>query len=134
MIEKNVTFEGILREDEEESNDTAWLIDYRVAAITKGAEYVLIEALPYDLIVQNLFYRITEAFDGTINLGTPANNSKIHADANFVKTVGKKSVAKSIMIDAGTAIKLFLGPGTTGGIEVHVTGFLLKPSLLSMHA
>lgn len=130
MIEKQVTFEGILREDEEQSNETARLQDYRIAAITKDATHVLIDALPYDFVVQNLFYRVTEAFDGTIDIGTDANHSRIHADANFVKTVGKKSVAKSIMIDAGTGIKLFLGPGTTGKIEVHVTGFLLMPTLL----
>lgn len=132
MIEKQVTFEGILREDEEQSNETAMLQDYRIAAITKGATYVLIDALPYDFIIQNMFYRVTEAFDGTIDLGTDANHSRIHADANFVKTVGKRSVAKSIMLDAGTPIKLFLGAGTTGKIEIHVTGFLLMPSLLSM--
>jgi len=34
------------------------------------------------------------------------------------------------MFEAGKALKLFMGPGTTGKIEVHVTGFLLKPSLL----
>lgn len=130
MIEKQVTFEGVMRYDEEQSNETAKLQDYRIAAITKGATYTLIEALPYDFIITNAFYRITEAFDGALNLGTDANKGRIIADANFVKTVGKKSVAKSIMIDAGTGIKLFLGPGTTGKIEVHVTGFLLKPSLL----
>jgi len=32
MIEKQVIFEGILREEEEQSNDTARLQDYRVAA------------------------------------------------------------------------------------------------------
>jgi len=130
MIEKQITIEGVMRYDEEQSNETAVLQDYRTAAITKGATYALVEALPNDFVVQNLFYRVTEAFDGTIDIGTDANHSRIHADANFLKTVGKKSVAKSIMIDAGTGIKLFLGPGTTGKIEVHVTGFLLMPSLL----
>ena len=130
MIEKQVTFEGILREDEEQSNETARLQDYRIAAITKGATYVLIDALPYDFIVTNAFYRITEAFDGTINLGTAAAPGRIIADADFVKTVGKRSTAKSIQIDAGKAIRLVLGPGTTGKIEVHVTGFLLMPTLL----
>ena len=130
MIEKQVIFEGILREEEEQSNETARLQDYRIAAITKDATYVLIDALPYDFIVTNAFYRITEAFDGTINLGTAAAPGRIIADADFVKTVGKRSTAKSIQIDAGKAIRLVLGPGTTGKIEVHVTGFLLKPSLL----
>ena len=130
MIEKQVIFEGILREEEEQSNDTARLQDYRVAAITKDATYVLIDALPYDFIVTNAFYRITEAFDGTINLGTDAAPGRIIADADFVKTVGKRSTAKSIQIDAGKAIRLVLGPGTTGKIEVHVTGFLLMPTLL----
>lgn len=130
MIEKQVTFEGILREEEEQSNETARLLDYRMAAITKDATYVLIDALPYDFIVTNAFYRITEAFDGTINLGTDVAPGRIIADADFVKTVGKKSVAKSIQLDAGKPINLVLGPGTTGKIEVHVTGFLLKPSLL----
>ena len=130
MIEKQVTFEGILREDEEQSNETARLQDYRIAAITKDATYVLIDALPYDFIVTNVFYRITEAFDGTINLGTDAAPGRIIADAGFVKTVAKRSVAKSIQLDAGKPIQLVLGPGTTGKIEVHVTGFLLKPSLL----
>jgi len=130
MIEKQVTFEGILREDEEQSNETARLQDYRIAAITKDATYVLIDALPYDFIVTNAFYRITEAFDGTINLGTAAAPGRIIADADFVKTVGKRSTAKSIQIDAGKAIRLVLGPGTTGKIEVHVTGFLLMPTLL----
>ena len=132
MIEKQITIEGVMRYDEEQSNETARLQDYRIAAITKDATYVLIDALPYDFIVTNAFYRITEAFDGTIDLGTDANHSRIHADANFVKTVCKRSVAKSIMLDAGTPIKLFLGAGTTGKIEIHVTGFLLMPSLLSM--
>ena len=130
MIEKQVTFEGILREEEEQSNETARLQDYRIAAITKDATYVLIDALPYDFIVTNAFYRITEAFDGTINLGTAAAPGRIIADADFVKTVGKKSVAKSIQLDAGKPINLVLGPGTTGKIEVHVTGFLLMPTLL----
>jgi len=130
MIEKQVTFEGILREDEEQSNETARLQDYQIAAITKDATYVLIDALPYDFIVTNAFYRITEAFDGTINLGTAAAPGRIIADADFVKTVGKRSTAKSIQIDAGKAIRLVLGPGTTGKIEVHVTGFLLMPTLL----
>ena len=130
MIEKQVIFEGILREEEEQSNETARLQDYRIAAITKDATYVLIDALPYDFIVTNAFYRITEAFDGTINLGTAAAPGRIIADADFVKTVGKRSVAKSIQLDAGKPIKLVLGPGTTGKIEVHVTGFLLMPTLL----
>ncbi len=130
MIEKQVIFEGILREEEEQSNETARLQDYRMAAITKDATYILVDALPYDFIVTNVFYRITEAFDGTINLGTAAAPGRIIADADFVKTVGKRSTAKSIQIDAGKAIRLVLGPGTTGKIEVHVTGFLLMPSLL----
>ena len=130
MIEKQVTFEGVMRYDEEQSNETAKLQDYRTAAITKGATYVLIDALPYDFIVTNAFYRITEAFDGTINLGTKVAPGRIIADADFVKTVGKKSVAKSIQLDAGKPINLVLGPGTTGKIEVHVTGFLLIPTLL----
>jgi len=130
MIEKQVTFEGILREDEEQSNETARLQDYRVAAITKDATYVLIDALPYDFIVTNAFYRIKEAFDGTINLGTDVAPGRIIADADFVKTVAKRSVAKSIQLDAGKPIQLVLGPGTTGKIEVHVTGFLLIPTLL----
>ncbi len=41
MIEKQVTFEGVMRYDEEQSNETAKLQDYRTAAITKGATYVL---------------------------------------------------------------------------------------------
>ena len=94
MIEKQITIEGVMRYDEEQSNETAVLQDYRTAAITKGATYALVEALPNDFVVQNLFYRVTEAFDGTIDIGTDANHSRIHADANFVKTVGKKSVAK----------------------------------------
>lgn len=130
MIEKQVIFEGILREEEEQSNETARLQDYRMAAITKDATYILVDALPYDFIVTNAFYRITEAFDGTINLGTGAAPGRIIADADFVKTVAKRSVAKSIQLDAGKPIQLVLGPGTTGKIEVHVTGFLLKPSLL----
>ena len=130
MIEKQVIFEGILREEEEQSNETARLQDYRIAAITKDATYLLIDALPYDFIVTNAFYRITEAFDGTIHLGTAAAPGRIIADADFVKTVGKRSTAKSIQIDAGKAIRLVLGPGTTGKIEVHVTGFLLMPTLL----
>ena len=60
MIEKQVTFEGILREEEEQSNETARLQDYRMAAITKDATYILVDALPYDFIVTNVFYRITE--------------------------------------------------------------------------
>ena len=130
MIEKQVTIEGVMRYDEEQSNETARLQDYSMAAITKDAVYTLIEALPYDFIITNAFYRVTEAFDGTLNLGTDASNGRIIADADFVKTVGKRSVAKSIQLDAGKAIRLFLGPGTTGKIEVHVTGFLLMPSLL----
>lgn len=130
MVEKQISIEGVMRYDEEQSNETARLQDYRIAAITKDATYVLIDALPYDFIVTNAFYRITEAFDGTINLGTDAAPGRIIANADFVKTVAKRSVAKSIQLDAGKPIQLVLGPGTTGKIEVHVTGFLLKPSLL----
>ncbi len=130
LTEETVTFEGILRREEMPDTETVKLQDYRAEAVTKGATYTLIKALPYDFIVQNAFYRITEAFDGTLNVGTDASNGRIIADADFVKTVGKKSTAKSIMIEAGKAIRLFVGPGTTGKIEVHVTGFLLKPSLL----
>ncbi len=130
MIEKQIIIEGMMRYDEEQSNETAMLQDYRVEAVTKGATYTLIDPLPYDFIVQNLFYRVTEAFDGTVTVGTDAQPERFLAAADFRKTVGKKSTAKSIMIEAGKAIRLFVGPGTTGKIEVHVTGFLLKPSLL----
>ena len=130
LIEETVTFEGILRREEMPDTETARLQDYRIAAITKDATYTLVDALPYDFIVTNAFYRITEAFDGTINLGTAAAPGRIIADADFVKTVGKRSVAKSIQLNAGKPIRLVLGPGTTGKIEVHVTGFLLMPTLL----
>jgi len=130
LIEETVTFEGILRREEMPDTETARLQDYRIAAITKDATYTLVDALPYDFIVTNAFYRITEAFDGTLNLGTDAAPGRIIADADFVKTVGKRSTAKSIQINAGKAIRLVLGPGTTGKIEVHVTGFLLMPTLL----
>ena len=110
--------------------ETAKLQDYRTEAVTKGATYTIIDPLPYDFIVQNLFYRVTEAFDGTVTIGTGAAPERILAAADFVKTVGRKSTAKSIMFEAGKALKLFMGEGTTGKIEVHVTGFLLKPSLL----
>ena len=130
MIEKQIIIEGMMRYDEEQSNETAMLQDYRVEAVTKGATYTLIDPLPYDFIVQNLFYRVTEAFDGTVTVGTDAQPERFLAAADFRKTVGKKSTAKSIMIEAGKAIRLFVGAGTTGKIEVHVTGFLLKPSLL----
>ena len=130
MIEKPVTIEGVMRYDEETSNETALLQDYRIAAITKGATYTLIDALPYDFIAQNVFMRVTEAFDGTLSLGTDAAPTKILADADFRKTVGKKSKAVSVQIDAGQPLRLALGAGTTGKIEVHVTGFLLMPSLL----
>lgn len=130
LIEETVTIEGILRREEMPDTETAMLQDYRAEAVTKGMPYTLIDPLPYDFIVQNLFYRVTEAFDGTVTVGTDAQKERILAGADFVKAVGKKSTAKSIMIDAGKAIKLFMGAGTTGKIEVHVTGFLLKPSLL----
>jgi len=130
LIEETVTFEGILRREEMPDTETARLQDYRIAAITKDATYTLVDALPYDFIVTNAFYRITEAFDGTLNLGTDAAPGRIIADADFVKTVGKRSVAKSIQLNAGKPIQLVLGPGTTGKIEVHVTGFLLIPTLL----
>ena len=130
MIEKQITIEGVMRYDEEQSNETARLQDYRTAAITKGATYALIDALPYDFIVQNVFYRVTEAFDGTLALGSSSAPNRLMADADFVKTVGKKSVAKSIMFEAGKNLQLVLGTGTTGKIEVHVTGFLLMPTLL----
>jgi len=130
MIEKPITIEGVMRYDEEQSNVTAKVEDYRIAAITKGATYTLIEALPYDFVVQNIFYRVKEALDCTLTLGTDVAPSRLMADADWVKTIGKKSVAKSIMIDAGKSLKLVLGPGTTGKIEVHVTDFLLMPSLL----
>ena len=130
QIEETVTFEGILRREEMPDTETAKLQDYRAEAVTKGTTYDIIASLPYDFIIQNLFYRVTEAFDGTVTVGTNANPERILAAADFVKTVGKKSTAKSIQIDAGKAIRLFMGAGTTGKIEVHVTGFLLKPSLL----
>ena len=130
MIEKPITIEGVMRYEPEESSETAMLQDYRIAAITKGATYSLVDALPYEFIVQNVFYRVTEAFDGTLALGSSAAPNRLMADADFVKTVGKKSVAKSLMFEAGKNIQLILGPGTTGKIEVHVTGFLLMPTLL----
>jgi len=130
QIEETVTFEGILRREEMPDTETAKLQDYRAEAVTKGATYTIIDPLPYDFIVQNLFYRVTEAFDGTVTIGTDVAPERILAAADFRKTVGKKSTAKSIMIEAGKAIRLFVGAGTTGKIEVHVTGFLLKPSLL----
>ena len=130
QIEETVTFEGVLRREEMPETETAKLQDYRAEAVTKGATYTIIDPLPYDFIVQNLFYRVTEAFDGTVTVGTDAQPERFLAAADFRKTVGKKSTAKSIMIEAGKAIRLFVGAGTTGKIEVHVTGFLLKPSLL----
>ena len=101
MIEKQIIIEGMMRYDEEQSNETAMLQDYRVEAVTKGATYTLIDPLPYDFIVQNLFYRVTEAFDGTVTVGTDAQPERFLAAADFRKTVGKKSTAKSIMIEAG---------------------------------
>lgn len=130
QIEETVTFEGILRREEMPDTETAKLQDYRVEAVTKGATYTIIDPLPYDFIVQNLFYRVTEAFDGTVTIGTDVAPGRILAAADFIKTVGKKSTAKSIMFEAGKSLKLFMGAGTTGKIEVHVTGFLLIPSLL----
>lgn len=129
-IEETVTFEGVLRREDMPDTETAMLQDYRAEAVTKGATYDIINSLPYDFIVQNLYYRVTEAFDGVVTVGTDANPERILAAAGFVKTVCKKSNAKSIQIDAGKAIRLFVGAGTTGKVEVHVTGFLLKPSLL----
>ena len=130
MIEKQVTIIGTMQEAEMQGNVTVMIQDYRIAAVTKGATYTLIDPLPYDFIVQNVFYRITEACNGTLTLGTDVAPAKLMADADWVKTVGKKSVAKSVQLDAGKAIKLVIGAGTTGAIEVHVTGFLLMPSLL----
>lgn len=130
QIEETVTFEGILRREEMPDTETAKLQDYRAEAVTKGATYTIIDPLPYDFIVQNLFYRVTEAFDGTVTIGTDVAPGRILAAADFNQSVGRKSTGKSIMFEAGKALKLFMGAGTTGKIEVHVTGFLLKPSLL----
>ena len=130
QIEETVTFEGVLRREEMPDTETAKLQDYRAEAVTKGATYTIIDPLPYDFIVQNLFYRVTEAFDGTVTIGTDVAPERILAAADFKQSVGRKSTAKSIMFEAGEALKLFMGAGTTGKIEVHVTGFLLKPSLL----
>ena len=130
MIEKQVTIIGIMQEEETQDEETARLQDYRIAAITKPGTYNLVGALPYDFIVQNVFYRVTEALNCTVTLGTDTQPTRLMADADWTKTVGKKSVAKSIQLDAGKPIKLVLGAGTTGQIEVHVTGFLLMPSLL----
>jgi len=130
QIEETVTIEGVMRREETPDTETAKLRDYRTEAVTKGATYTIIDPLPFDFIVQNLFYRVTEAFDGTVTIGTDAAPERILAAADFIKKVGKKSTAKSIMFEAGKALKLFMGAGTTGKIEVHVTGFLLKPSLL----
>lgn len=130
MIEKTITIEGVMRYEPEASNETAVLQDYRMAAITKDRKYTLIGALPYDFIVTNVFMRITEDFNGTLSLGSDSNVSKILADADFKKTVGKKSKGVSVQLDAGKSIDLYLGPGANGKIEVHVTGFLLMPSLL----
>lgn len=130
QIEETVTIEGIMRREDMPDTETAKLQDYRAEAVTKGATYTMIDSLPCDFIVQNLFYRVTEAFDGTVTVGTDAQPERLLSATNFVKSVGKKSTAKSLHIEAGTAIRLFMGAGTTGKIEVHVTGFLLKPSLL----
>jgi hypothetical protein len=130
MIEKNVTFEGILREDEIENEWKAKLEGYGVEAITKPGIYTLVEAMPYDFSCVLVGFRITEAFDGTIDLGIDANHSKILADANFIKTVGSRDKTVSVRVPAGNAIRLYLGAGTTGKIEIKVAGFLWNTSLL----
>ena len=55
QIEETVTFEGVLRREEMPDTETAKLQDYRAEAVTKGATYTIIDPLPYDFIVQNLF-------------------------------------------------------------------------------
>lgn len=133
MIEKQVTFEGILREEGEgESGVVANCIrmTYTIAAITKPGTYTLIDSLPLDYHIDKVSMRVTEAFDGTLNLGTNANNSRVLADVDFRKTVGKKDKALSLQLDAGQHIRLYLGAGTKGKIEVSVYGDMAVPTLL----
>lgn len=52
---------------------------------------------------------MTEAFDGTVTIGTDAPPERILAAADFIKKVGKKSTAKSIMFEAGKALQAFHG-------------------------
>jgi hypothetical protein len=134
MIEKQITIEGVMRYDEEQSNETAVPISYRVEAITKPGTYTVVENLDHDFGILYVKVRVTEAFDGTWSLGTDAAPNKFIGSAACKKTVGRKYYNQSDLTnkgaDMGETIKLFMGAGTTGKIEVHVTGFLLKPSLL----
>jgi hypothetical protein len=125
-----VTLSGVMQVEEWEESETAKVADLSVSAVTKGASYMIVDALPYDFILQNYFYRIVQAFDGTIMVGDDQNTSRYRLDTDFIKTVGKRSKGVSQLIEAGKQIKLYLGAGTTGQIELHMTGFYLKPSLL----
>jgi len=131
-IQIPVRFDGILIREDFLGEETAKVADLCVAAISKPAAYVLTEALPYDFILQNYMYRITEPFDGTLSCGDDQNPSRYMEDADFVKAIGKKSKGASRLIEAGKQIKLYLGTGTIGSIEFHMTGFYLKPTLLMM--
>lgn len=130
MTEQLVTFEGILRYDDTETEWNTKAEGYGVEAITKPGTYTLVESLPYDYSCILVGYKITEEFDGIINLGTDANHSRILADANFTKTVGSRDKIVSVRLNAGQPIRLFLGEGTTGKIELRIAGFLWNTSLL----
>ena len=129
-IIESVIFEGTLRRDTETSDWKVVSEGYGVEAITKPGTYTLIDSLPYDFTVVLVRYRITEEFDGTIELGTNANHSRIMSDTDFMKTVGKRAKTVSIDLVAGQPIRLYLGTGTTGKIELRIVGWLYNPSLL----
>lgn len=134
MIEKPVTIEGVMRYDEEQSNETAVPISYRVEAITKPGTYTVVENLPHDFGILYVKVRVAEAFDGTWSLGTDASPGKFIGTAACKKTVGRKYYSQSVLTnlgaDKGETIKLFLSAGATGKISVHVDGFLDIDGLL----
>lgn len=134
MIEKPITIEGVMRYDEEQSNETAVPISYRVEAITKPGTYTVVENLGHDFGILYVKVRVTEAFDGTWSLGTDANPNKFIGASACKKTVGRKYYNQSDLTnkgaDMGETIKLFLSKGATGRISVHVDGFLDIDGLL----
>ena len=131
MIEKQVTIEGVLREEDNEQNGFAWhglvMADFTGRDGQEQSWAIDIKPggnpLGQTTIVTALAMSVPVAITGTVSIGTDANKSLVLADADVRKTVGKKNIAPSklpFMADGGE-IRLF-GACTTGKIAIWLSG------------
>ena len=131
MIEKNVTFEGILREEEEGQNGIVWhalvMADFTGRDGTEQSWAIDIKPggnpLGATTVVTTLAMSVPKAIIGTVSIGTDGNKSIVLADADVRKTVGKKNIAPSKLpfMPGGGEIKLF-GACTDGKIAIWLSG------------